>query len=119
MSVEESLRELDTISSQIRLQKLLDQHAITEEQLNAMITEAESMKPPDGTVEQLALFRKSVGEEMWATIANNPSLPELLKSFIRDEAMKSLDFVADGIVKLLPPETIDRNELKKMILSYE
>lgn len=79
--------------SQIKILNLLNKlETATEERAKALGVDAEkyqleTLEPilervkeglPKDPASQLKLFRESVGEEMWATIAVNPSLPVLV-----------------------------------------
>ena len=57
-----------------------------------------------GVVAQLSAFRKAVGEDMWTTIANNPNLNDLLKTWLREQGMKVAMILVDEFKSVLPDD---------------
>jgi predicted DsbA family dithiol-disulfide isomerase len=56
----------------------------------------------EGLVAQMAAFRKEVGEDMWATIASNPSLPQLLAEWKQEKGRAALAEFVEATKKILP-----------------
>jgi hypothetical protein len=100
-----------------RMDAAVDKCGISEEQLEAAVAEAERQYPRlDSMVDGLEAFRKEVGEEMWQSIAGNPSLPQLVEKFHKDHNYKLLDAVATEFSKLFPSDVIDRQTIARALV---
>lgn len=64
-------------------------------------------------------FRKSVGEETWAGISNNPSLIEMAKEHVRNVLDKNMDNAIEQVTKLLAGENISADEVQEFLALTE
>ena len=73
-----------------------------------------------GVPTQLAGFRKAVGEEMWTTIANNPSIVELLRAWLGEEQRKMAQILVDEFKTLLPSgHDMTDQEILEAVTAYQ
>lgn len=73
-----------------------------------------------GVPAQLAGFRKAVGEEMWTTIANNPSIVELLRAWLGEEQRKMAQILVDEFKTLLPSDhDMTDQEILEAVIAHQ
>lgn len=71
---------------------------------------------PQGMAAKLEGFRKSVGEEMWTTIAQNPSLPQLAETWFQDHAKKVVYELIAKLQDFLKDTEITAEEVEQYVL---
>lgn len=107
------MRQISAFGNSIKLNRLIEEKFNGDAQAieREMSASAERVKTrgaefnammEGGVTAQLAGFRKAVGEEMWTTIANNPSIVELLRAWLGEEQRKMAQIVVDEFKTLLP-----------------
>jgi hypothetical protein len=64
---------------------------------------------------QLQLFRKEVGEDMWASIAANPALPKLIENFMEDIKIKKIRSIRDKVKPVFVCDEFTEQDLDDFI----
>ena len=117
---QQMLNEITQVAALIKLNRLLDQVDGANDKLTEAFKAAEEkyahiVKGTDA--DAMKAWRAELGEEMWATIATNPSLPEMFKEWKTALALKIIDEITDSVYAVLPdPKEITRGEVRKAIL---
>lgn len=72
------------------------------------VGESQAKAAPDlsSLTAQMTEFRKDVGEDMWATIAANPSLPKLIEQWSMERYQKVVKTAAAAVKALIPADQI-------------
>lgn len=109
------MRQISALGNAAKLTRLIGEKFNNDDQVieREMSASAERVKTrgaefnamiQGGVPAQLAGFRKAVGEEMWTTIANNPSIVELLRAWLGEEQRKMAQILVDEFKTLLPSD---------------
>lgn len=77
------ISKLDKATGEKAKSLKMDEEAYCKERLDPIMNRVMEEVPKD-VPKQLEMFRKAVGEEMWVTIAQNPSLPAIVSSHIEN-----------------------------------
>ena len=67
------------------------------------------------SAKQLLAYRNAVGEDMWGAIAQNPSLPQLLKDWVDGRKKKVVDGLVNDIQQTLEGTSITDEQVKEYV----
>lgn len=109
------IAEIEAIGNAIKMNRLLEQKFNGDAEALGKAVEAAALRAKErsagfdslvngGVVAQLEGFRKAVGEEMWTTIANNPSISDLLQQWLREQGQKTALGLVEEFKTLLPDD---------------
>ena len=113
MSHESAMSQLFTAASMLKFTRLVEEKFNNDqsEVQKAIGETAEKVKEKSeeivnllsaGVVHQLSAFRKAVGEDMWATIAANPAINDLLQEWLSEQKIKAASILVEEFRAILP-----------------
>lgn len=118
------MREIHAATALLKFQKYIEQAAkaagMEEEEFVVKKVkkkmEALVKRLPTDQAKSLTMYRKAVGEDMWGTICNNPSLLDMVKAWKKEEAEKIMPEVIILLKSVLPADHDITDEEMTMIL---
>ncbi len=117
-SLQRCIHSLHATAARCKVDRVLAEAGVTEQQIEEAVNRVtEHHASMTDVANRLKAFRESVGEEMWATIANNPSLPQLLDKFAEEYVERMIDELTDIFMALLPPNSgLDRDTVRTAVM---
>lgn len=106
--MQEALESLAQTAALMKLGRIIEEdatlqaafEAAPDDLQNFMLEQLGADKAPESPADILALYRKAVGEEMWATISTNPSLSTMAQEHLQKVAKKALEALCDKLHKM-------------------
>lgn len=124
MSLQQIVQELHAATAILKFQRYIEESAKAagqdeEEFIVKKVKkkmEALMKRLPTDQAKALTMYRKAVGEDMWDSIRNNPSLPEMVKSWVKAETEKVVPEIITILKSVLPEKHDMTDEEMSLVL---
>jgi len=106
--VGEALTELERIAAQNKLTRVLKEKYKTDEAaqeaVNGVMQESKRRAPLQtlDPIEIMKAYREALGQELWESIRNNPSLPSMMAEWEMKQRQAAANILLEEIQKILP-----------------